>query len=107
MAWASDRMVDSLYLGVSEVQEKMSNLIHSPGQPLAPPAEVQAEIDNLRSQGWTIGPVRYGQCDRPQANGRSGWLIPLRKPGYYWEAWIFADDPLAEVEAKRVDVEVC
>jgi hypothetical protein len=86
---------------------KTMAIVHSPGQPLAPPAEVQAEIDNLRSQGWTIGTVTYKQCDRPQANGRSGWLIPLRKPGCYWEAWIFADDPLADVEAKHVDVEVC
>lgn len=85
----------------------MSDLIHSPGQPLAPPPEVQAEIANLKQQGWSIGHVRYSRCDRPQANGRSGWVIPLTKPGCRWEAWIFADDPLAEVEAKAVDVEVC
>jgi hypothetical protein len=85
----------------------MSQIIHSPAGALSAPAEVAEQAAKLKAQGFTIDNIRHGQCQEPEAKGRSGWCITLHDLRKVWFCWVFDVDVMADVQAIAVDVEIC
>lgn len=67
--------------------------------------------ESLINQGFIILATEQRICEQsdPRAKGKIGWMIKVRAKEVWrgpWEVWIFEQDPLADVPAKVVDVEI-
>lgn len=74
----------------------------------------QSVIDTYKSivaQGFIVLETQQRVCieSDPKVKGQIGWVILVQPKESYrepWRVWVFDHDPLSEVEAIAVDVEI-
>lgn len=75
------------------------------------PEKVQQVWTGIESQGFKVLSATRRECDESdeKVSGLLGWVILVKAKESHrepWRVWVFDHDPLAEVEAIAVDVEI-
>lgn len=75
------------------------------------PQSVIDTYESIVAQGFLVLGTKQRVCveSDPKVNGKIGWVILVRPKEVGrepWRVWIFEDDPLSEVEAISVEVEI-
>lgn len=75
------------------------------------PEKVQQMWTGIEGQGFKVLSATRRECDESdeKVSGLLGWVILVKAKESHrepWRVWVFDHDPLAEVEAIAVDVEI-
>lgn len=82
-----------------------------PGEIALLPEKVQQMWLGIENQGFKVLSVTRRNCDESDETvwGLLGWVILVKAKESHrepWRVWVFDHDPLSEVEAIAVDVEI-